>query len=383
MAKFIDIAVKNLKMLIRDKKVLLTLILIPIFYYSLMGSIFGSVEKSNSQATINTIGWVNEDTTNPFHPIKNQTYIYGVIDGLDNMQLENCSSDSKAKELLDNQDLDAYVVIPQGFELYINKLGPNQTIKIYFRDTTETITRNIVSSTIIGVIEGIINYNPSEVQIQYSVDTITGEKINELTFSTPGYLMYGILMSLVGGVILVTGERKEGLLKRLESSCVTPKDMILGHLITNTAVIVTQFLIGVGVLALFGFSPNYNDFGSLFFGLGITLLLLSFFQNALILVASALLKTPEAVGGGAWLIMAPLMLFSGAFFPLELLTPGLVPYVAWIPTRIVVIIFKELMINSTSIWNPFIWQQLLLLAVEGVLTFILGMKLYRKFVQSS
>jgi ABC-type polysaccharide/polyol phosphate export permease len=162
-----------------------------------------------------------------------------------------------------------------------------------------------------------------------------------------------------------------------------PKDIIGGYFISNTAMIMIQFGIGITVLSFFGFSPIYADPLSVVFGFIITIFLLSFFQNGLAMVISSVVKRPEATGGAIWVVLIPMMTFSGSFFPLEVLMPNLIPYVAWIPTRIVVIILQDLMINAVSISDPAILLQFLWLALEGLLFFWIGMKSYRQFARST
>jgi ABC-type multidrug transport system permease subunit len=98
---------------------------------------------------------------------------------------------------------------------------------------------------------------------------------------------------------------------------------------------------------------------------------------------SFIVKKPEAAPGVIWMLLIPMVTFSGGYVPLELLAPKLVPYVAWIPTRIVVNLFQDLMVNAVSLLNPAILLQFLWLTLESLLLFVIGMKTYRRFAQSS
>lgn len=385
MVKLWDVAVKNLKTFSRDRKGLLFTILIPILFYSIMGIVFGGMENNNNESYTYSVGYVDLDTTSAENPYLSTSYICNTIDEMENFIMKEIESNSSALEQLKNKEIDAYIIFPQGFELYINRTTTTleKTIEIIYQDSTSEISRTIISSTIMGVINGIVNYDPNAVKIEHVEQTISGEQISQLTLGTPGYLMYGILSSITGAVILLTSERKDGLLKRLESSQITPGDIIMGHMISNTIIIMLQFVIGVGTLSLFGFRPIFHDIASMLFGILITVILLALFQNALAFVSSTILKTPEAAGGGIWLLLIPMMMFSGAFFPLELVAPGLIPYVGWIPTRIVVLIFQDLMINGLAFWHPSILLKFLWLSLEGLALFLLAVIMYRKFAQSS
>ncbi|MBN2156321.1 MAG: ABC transporter permease [Candidatus Lokiarchaeota archaeon] len=255
-------------------------------------------------------------------------------------------------------------------------------IQFYFRDSTDITVKQIIKGTMAALLNGIINYDPTSIDITYEDIPISGKVVSWLTQGTPGYLMYGMLSLLSMATILITDEKKSGTLKRLESSQMRPIDMLFGHIISNTAIVITQFLIGLGVLAIFGFRPVFANLWSLILGTLITVLLASFFLNALSLVAAAIFKTPDASAGGVWLILIPLMTFSGAFFPLEAVAPVLVPYTSWIPTRIVVLLLQDLMVDGIGLSDPSIWINYSWLMLWGGAMFTLGAILYRRFAQS-
>jgi ABC-type multidrug transport system permease subunit len=386
MPKYWDIAVKNLKTVFRDKKNFLFILLVPVFFYSMMGVLFGGL-ISDSGGYVYKIGWVDLDTTsanNMEHPTYNLTLVYDFMTDIDSFELKLYDSNDSAKIDLEEKTIDAYIVFPDGFELYINGTGPEPTIpvKIFFRDSTEKITKDIISSMLQNIVSGIINYNPAAVLIDYTNDSITGETINQLTLGTPGYVMYGMLSSLAGAVIILTSERKEGLLKRLESSRLKSSDILGGHLVSNGIFVMIQFVIGIAVLSLFGFHPVFLDIISLIMGCLLAVIVSSLFINSLALVSAIIFKTPEAAGGGVWIIILPLMMLSGAFFPLEYVAPVLIPYVSWLPTRIIVVIFQDILINQMSLLSPELWLNLTLVFVYALGLFGIGIKLYPKYARS-
>lgn len=386
MPKFWDIAIKNLKTVFRDKKNFLFILLVPVFFYSMVGVLFGGLVADNG-GYIYKVGWIDLDTTsanNPEHPTYNLTLVYDIISTIDSLELKLYNSNETAKIDLEGKKIDAYIVFPEGFELYINGTGPEPEIpvKIFFRDSTEQLTKNIVSSMLQNLISGIINYNPSAVTIEILNDSVTGESLNQITIGTPGYVMYGMLSSLAGAVIILTSERKDGLLKRLESSELKSSDMLGGHLVSNGIFVMIQFTIGIVVLSLFGFQPIYSDLLSLIIGCLLAVAVSSLFINSLALISAILFKTPEAAGGGVWIIILPLMMLSGAFFPLEYVAPILIPYVSWIPTRIIVVIFMDIFVNQMSLFNAELWLNLGLVLLYAMVLFGLGVKSYSKYARS-
>ncbi|MBD3186879.1 ABC transporter permease subunit [Candidatus Bathyarchaeota archaeon] len=511
---FWDIAVKNLKTTLRDKKTLLFVILIPIFFYTLMGLLFGTT-SADTEGYVYSIGFVDLDSTsanNPQYPNYNISYMLEIMKDVDSLNIKEYITHESAEKALNDLKIDAFIEFPDGFELFLNESGdkayamydndttsssafthsidnfmnvtgsymnvtnitsqdfgtfmstfnesgydyvllfqdgfeaaldagtmanatlfhrseisnelltvevetikstmegfflqvdppaskadivvdplaapgsnpkPVKQVSIFFRDSTEQLTRNIITATVQSIIDGIINFNPNEIPLEFNEQTVTNIEKNSITLSGPGYLMYGMLSILSMATILITMERKSGNLKRLESTRMRSMDMLGGHVISNTIILFMQFGIGVGVLSIFGLRVYPGSILSLITGISLNLVLTSLFLNGLALVAGTLFKTPEASGGGVWIFLIPLMTFSGAFFPLELVAPTLVPYVRWIPTRITVLIFQDLMINESTLLNPQLWINFGVLALFGIVLFIIGMKLYGRFARST
>ncbi|TFG18053.1 MAG: ABC transporter permease [Promethearchaeota archaeon] len=513
MPKFWDIAIKNLKSIYRDKKSWLFILLIPIFYYSLMGAIFGG--RIGNDTYVYTIGYVNMDESSTIinQANYNLSEIYSIIEDAEAFHMRYYTDNNSAIHDLEEEEVDAVVVFQEGFQEYLNSSShkkyaifdndtsvahisnythqvnyfinvtssymditnisdfyafisnfndpnfpidyvivfqegfeanldatlnasftfyyrdttsettvdiqnmiiqgtiesimlqghlPSESssiesttsliessvpkyqpdVQFYFRDSTDITSKQIIKGMMMAFLDGIINYNPSSIDLSYEDVPISGQSVSWLTTGTPGYIMYGMLSLLSMATILITNEKKTGTLKRLESSRMRPFDMLFGHIVSNTAIVITQFLIGIGVLAIFGFRPIYASVWSLIFGTLITLLLASIFINALSLVAAVIFKTPEASGGGVWVFLIPLMTFSGAFFPLEVIAPGLVPYTTWIPTRIVVLLFQDIFVDGIGLLDPSIWLNFLWLTLWGAGLFTLGAFLYRRFAQS-
>lgn len=515
MVRFWDIAVKNLKSIYRDKKSWLFIILIPVFYYTLMGFLFGG--RVGADTYVYTIGYVNMDESSPYSNQANYnlTEIYSIIEQTEAFHMRYYTENDSAIADLEDEQIDAVILFQEGFHGYLNtssqkryaiydnhtvdaniinfthdvdffitiassylnitnitaldfnsyvsnfsdpdflidyiivfendfeqnldltlnasytlyyrngtteqtveiqnniikntiatimlqghtpeqssiiesstrkidssvpKFQPN--IHFYFRDSTDITAKQIIKGTMTALLDGIINYNPSSVDLAYEDIPISGQVVSWLTSGTPGYIMYGMLSLLSMATILITDEKKSGTLKRLESSRMRAIDMLFGHIISNTTIIITQFLIGIGVLAIFGFRPVFASIWSLIFGTLITVLLASFFLNALSLVAAAIFKTPDVSAGGVWIILIPLMTFSGAFFPLEAIAPKLADYVGWIPTRIVVLLFQDIFVDGIGLADPSIWMNIGWLVLWGVGMFALGAFLYRRFAQS-
>src|SRR6056297_2053994 len=91
MSKSIDIMVKNLKLFVRDRKVLLITLLVPIMFYTIMGVTFGSNTYSELNLSQYSLGFVNLDVNGEqaYNPYQSAEFI---IDTISSNETEQDSS---------------------------------------------------------------------------------------------------------------------------------------------------------------------------------------------------------------------------------------------------------------------------------------------------
>ena len=401
--KIFEVMNKNLKMFTRDKKAMIFSLLIPVMFYSIMGSLFGDlgiVEDGNEVAQIN-IGYANLDIMGD-KPDNEYRSISFVIDSMINFTDEEQTGDEKIsftisnnytktnekdtmaaiKEALENEEEKAIFVFENGAQAAINA---NETIsiKIYYLDSIDNTIKELISQMIPGLIGGILNHNPDAIPIDVESGSISGNEVNWLTSGTPGYIMYGLLNILSFATIVLTQEAKYGLLRRPRSTRLTDKEMLFGGVLANTIIVFIQFIIGMLTLTLFGLKPVPFNTPTLILGSILNIIAFSFLRNALAIIATPIFKTPEAAGGGVWIILIPAMMFSGAFFPLELVAPALIEPAKYIPTRMTVLAFQGLMIDGLPLSSAKIWANILGQFAYGLVLFIIGLRLYKNFTSSN
>jgi len=252
--------------------------------------------------------------------------------------------------------------------------------KIYFRGDVSPATKSTIQSILNQAIEGIINYNPSDIELFLNEEPFGGKTINQITFSAPGYLLYGPMTILSFVLVVLTGEKKDGIFKRLSSTQVKNWELILSNIISSMALIFMQFAIGAAILTLFGWDPFFASIFDLVVGVGVTMFIFGFFLLALGFSLAPVFKDPDTAGGGVWIIIIPLAMLSGIFVPIELFGEEMKFIAGFLPPRFAVIALQEILLNGNSIFHPqvlFNWG--LLLALSAVI-FVIGVKLFKKFI---
>ncbi|MGV9172544.1 MAG: ABC transporter permease, partial [Promethearchaeia archaeon] len=250
---------------------------------------------------------------------------------------------------------------------------------IYFLQTISPTTRSIIQQMVDGVINGIVNQNPTEIDLDYEVKSAKGQEVNQLSYSAPGYILYGPMTILSFALIVLTSEKKDGIYKRLSSSEVKNYEIILSNILADTLLVFIQLMIGCVILLLFGWSPVIFSFVDAIIGTILAVFLFSFFLLALAFALAPVFKDPDTAGGGVWVILIPLMMISGIFVPIEFFGDYMQNIAAFLPTRFAVLIFQNLFLKGLPVTDPSTLLNMGLLLIYSAGIFIIGVFSFKKF----
>lgn len=288
--------------------------------------------------------------------------------------------------------------IEANLQSYINSTSANSTVsyslreavvgtsvrepksyEIYFLQSISPTTKTIVEGLIAGIINGVVNQNPNEINLLYSVESSIGEAVNQITYSAPGYILYGPMTILSFALVILTGEKKEGIYKRLSSSEVKNHEVILSNILANMVLVFMQVGIGALILFLFGWSPVIYSLADAIIGAILNITIFSFFILALAFALAPVFKDPDTAGGGVWIILIPLMMLSGIFVPIELFGEGMAAFANVLPTRYAVIVFQNLLLKGLPLTDPSTLLAMGILLIYSTVIFIIGILGFNKF----
>ena len=266
-----------------------------------------------------------------------------------------------------------------------NYMIPNSTLfitlsfEIYFLQTVSPAVQATIENIFVQVLSGIINTNPLEIELPHEKKSTVGQVVNNITFSAPGYLLYGPMTILSFALVILTGEKKEGIYKRLASTEVRNWEIIISNIASNIILIFMQFGIGALILGLFGWSPIMYSLLDGILGIILTMFLFSFLLLALALALAPVFKDPDSAGGGVWIIIIPLAMVSGIFVPIELFGETMKAIAAWLPTRFAVVALQNLLLNGLPLSHPDTLLNLGLLTLYSTIILVIGIKAFSKF----
>jgi len=145
-------------------------------------------------------------------------------------------------------------------------------------------------------------------------EQITGKAIRYVDWLVPGVIAMNMLFSCLFGVgFVIVRYRKNGVLKRLKASPVTPLTFITAQMVSRFIIVfLTSLVVYMGTNVFLKFMMN----GSylllvLLLALGILCMI------SLGLVFASRIRNEELAGGLINLVTFPMMIFSGIFFSLE------------------------------------------------------------------
>ena len=315
------IAIKDLKLRIRDRSALIIGILAPLVLAFIFNLVFGGAFDSNLSLEYGMVDLDQSELSTSFTGVLEEIEAEGVL------TLEIYPSADDAEAAIDQGEIDAYYLIEQGFGSAIVSGGtpvievtgdvdsPTSTqiaasIAEQFSTGVETTQLAIATTFALGATPGS---NPVAAATSFQLTDVSAatRQLDGTTYFAAGMAIFFLFFTVQYGVLGLLEEEREGTMARLlaapipRASIVSGKGLVaflLGLISTTLLIISTHFLMG----ATWG-AP-----------LGVVLLTVAGVLSAvgiMGLVASAA-KTPEGAGNLGAIIAVILGMLGGVFFPI-------------------------------------------------------------------
>ncbi len=324
-----------------QKKLLAFLILYPLLFMIIFGSVFGGENGAFSfnMAIVKPVG-SNDNITQAF------ISIFQEYEGIDVMVKEKTdeSMDEMAKRLIEDGDFIAVLFIPENFSQIIFM---QVNVAIFYDKSADVNMQSIALGTINGIIDAFSQkIAQQKIELAKEYGNVTDEEAiylesiaNPINVSIVGFspvkkeLKYidFLVPGLIGMTMMWTGvtgvasslveDRVKGIRQRILSTPTSRFSIVGGEVLSNV------FLIGIQIIILLlvaVFLFNVTIAGDIWlFALAIIMGMLSMIGIGLVI--SSLTKTAEEASQLGMLINFPMMFLSGIFFPI---TKGWMYYVS-------------------------------------------------------
>jgi len=358
--KFISIAKKDFKELIRDRKSLAMILLFPLFFMLVFGFAFGGMGQSNQPHNLAVVNYDKGATM----PITGETVNFGnnLTKVLEDSKYQdsdvhlfdvNLTTESDANKKLEAKDVDAALIIPENFSQSMVAMitstmqqplttgtgtsaqSSNTTATLIIRGDTGYIGFGTSQGILTGVLEqykdrlvtqtrsAITGSSEAETTqyIQSKVEAISGTgSFTTFDFLAPGMMVFAILLLTTTVASALTREVEKGTLARLKLSNMTSFDILFGGLLPWSLIAGVQVVILLIVAVLIGF--HWQG--------GLNSLILALFVGiiggiasiSLGMIIAAFTRNDNQAGNLGTLISVPTSFLVGAFFPLPQVVIG-------------------------------------------------------------
>ena len=252
---------------------------------------------------------------------------------------------------------------------YYLKIINGQAAEITLKTIPDVVAESVLGSVIQQIVDNIVisfnNGTPSEITIEPFTDTV---KLSTFDYMAPAFIMAGITVCISQLAIHFAEEKETGTLKRLSTTPVAKRDILLSGMFSQLIVAVFQTILLLLLLLAFGayFNPDVN----------IALLLLipllfSFTCLGLSVIIASFVKTQSSAGALVWFIILPLQFLGEVFFTIDS------PVTNFIPTSYANHAMRLIITSGVSSWEA-IGRDILVLLGFGIATTLLGIILFQR-----
>jgi ABC-2 type transport system permease protein len=378
--RIFDLALKDIQQLVRDKKALLFLVLMPIMFTVFMG-IMLSPPAQDSDARL-PIGFINQDQSGTLG-----AEFRSLLESSEAVKPIGVENDDAARggELVRDGKIAALVIVPDRFSAALLADEPVQAIVIVDANQqagqTANSALNTATNRLLGAIEAARlsttnqpeNFDAAlqsalaawqQPPIGVTVETLAASSQEEeknpalggFAQSSPGMLVQFTIFGLTTTATILVIERKSRTLQRMLTTSMRRWAIIAGHLLAMFTVVLLQQTLLV-VFAQVFLNVNYlaQPLATL-----LVMVSLAAWIAALGLFISTIAKTDEQAVMWSLLAMFVLTALAGAWFPLDItgqvfntighLTPG-----AWAMDGFQNIVMRGLGVASVLVPAIVLW----------------------------
>jgi ABC-2 type transport system permease protein len=297
-----------------------------------------------------------------------------IIDNIDEdvLNIEYMSDESEALKKVKDGEVNAVVIFPEDFTRMIlqqipdnpfnvTELNGNATIdatsSIVIRsDNSNVNVANAVIQTIADAMTLTLEEQGVEAPIQMEVDPVYAKNAEFIDMFVPGIIAFVIfLLTTLLTLISFVGERTQGTLERLLSTPITEAEIVFGYGLAFGIIGMLQamILLTVGILVF-----DIIIVGNVLLAFGIAALLAVVSQALGILLSSAAKREAQAVQFLP-IIVLPVFLLAGIFWPVEAIPVWLRPASYAIPPTYAVNALRSVVLRGWGIDQ--VWPEVLVL----------------------
>jgi len=400
--RILDLALKDLSQIFRDKRVLMFLVAMPIVFTLFMGFAYKS-GKDNDAAKDNRIplGWVNNDTDGNV-----SKQLFEMLSNSDSIKLVEITSDA-VDESVRKGEVAGALVVPVGYSEQLSAGSEAQLTLVTDTNSAQgqsvfqslrTPVTQLMSSLEIARLSAETVGKPNDaselnetfasaskawteadsaslVKVELAVkDSFLGDWYGDNPYNqaSPGILVQFAIMSLVTSGQILVQERKTRTLQRMMSTSMRSWEIIAGHTLAMFAVVFFQ----TALLIVFGQLVVGVDYMNEPLGILLVSVALSLWIAAMGLLIGTIVKDDSQVVLFALLAMFILSALGGTWFPLEVSSGAFALIGKAMPSAWAMNGYQNILIRRLGLESA--WMPTLMLLAYALGFFVLAVWRFRK-----
>ncbi len=365
------IAIKEVRQLKRDKRMLYVLFIFPIILLVLFGYAINFDVHHIKMVVYDQDH--SSDSRNLIHTLTSSDY-FDLVGYINN--------GSQIRDILDTKKAQCVIVFPRDMskKLYSRQNAPVQIlidgvdantaslINSYLTLAVASYSQNIQSKVM--ALNGRKPYMPVDIHPSFWFNP----ELKSSVFLVPGLIVMILIITAVVSISLsIVREKERGTAEQLNVSPLSSLEMLIGKTLPYVVIslIIAAFILVAGYI-LFGITIKGNII-LLFF----SMLLFIFASLNLGILVSSIADTQQVAFQISTLVsMLPSMLLSGFVFPIESMPPFIQIITNITPAKFFMIILRDILLKGVGIGA--FWQQLVYLTIFSLILVLLSVIINKK-----
>ncbi len=196
------------------------------------------------------------------------------------------------------------------------------------------------------------------------------KQLNSFDFTFPQGIVWGLLACAISFAVSLVGERTRGTLFRIQAASIGKSTVLAGKALASFVVSVSMALVLI-LIGVLWFGIHVHSWLMLIF----TILVVSVAFVGIMVLFSVLGKTERAVSSMGWALILPMAMLGGGMIPLAFMPK-------WLQTLSIISPVKWAILTiEGSLWRAFTWAQLAeplaILLFFGFGSFLIGVKYFK------
>lgn len=292
------------------------------------------------------------------------------------VNIKYMDDEDKAVKKVENGEVKAVIIFPEGFTRSILQQLPENPMNVTAGDNASMTSTAIiirsdnsnvnVANAVIGVVRDALTETLEEkgveAPIQMEVDPVYAKNAEFIDMFVPGIIAFAIfLLTTLLTLISFVSERTQGTLERLLATPITEAEIVFGYAVAFgiTGMVQAMILLTIGIVVF-----DIIIVGNILLAFFIAALLAVVSQALGILLSSAANREAQAVQFLP-LIILPVFLLAGIFWPVEAIPPWLRPASYAVPPTYAVNALRSVMLRGWGITQ--VWHEITALIIFAII----------------